>query len=180
MARMEDIATQYLFRNIFTFSRVFAIPNYPLDPGNPWSSHTTQMGRFYISHRKHRKHRNYLFLEHGWYGWHGWRILRLQYLFCDFRDFCVTIIFHAEGTFLSHTESTENTEIIFFSNTDGTDCTDGGYCAQQYRFSYFFVLSGSFGIPNNPLNLGNPWSFFFSGSLFYSEKARKSETDENS
>ena len=39
-----------------------------------------------------------------------------QFLFCEFCDFCVTIIFHAEGTFLSHTENTENTEIISFEH----------------------------------------------------------------
>ena len=39
-------------------------------------------------------------------------------------------------------------------------------------FSSFRVLSGS---KENPLNLGDPWSFFFSESLLYSEKARNNE-----
>ena len=105
--------------------------------------------KFYLTQKTQKTQK--LFFEHGCHGSYGWRILLLQYLFCDFRDFCVTLSYYCAQQYrfshlfafsrifaipshranekifnrekarkiqtyaktLSHTENTENTEIIF-------------------------------------------------------------------
>ena len=66
-------------------------------------SHTenTENTEFFLNNEFHEFHELFLShtenteiisFEHGLHGLYGWRILRPQYLFCDFRDFCVTFI----------------------------------------------------------------------------------------
>ena len=84
-----DIAAQYLFRIIFAFSRIFAIPF--LLRGNDSLLRKTakepDLRENCISHGKHRNNRN-LFFNNGLHGFHEFiMILRCNIVFVLFRSF---------------------------------------------------------------------------------------------
>ena len=92
MARMEDIAAAISIFAIFSPFRVFSQSHHIAKMIIYREKlRKTQTYAKILSHTESTETTEIISFEHGWDGLYGWMILRLQYLFCDFRDFCVTL-----------------------------------------------------------------------------------------